>query len=71
MPHKETGVAVPSLRAYRRKAALKQTELAHLAGIGRSTVLRAEAGGNVSLDNARSLAQALGVAVEDLQKESR
>lgn len=71
MPHGETGIAVPGLRVLRRRAALKQTELAQRAGIGRSTVIRAEAGENVSLDNARSLATALGVTIEDLQESSR
>ena len=65
--HGALGVALPSLKAKRVDAALRQTELAERAQVARATIQRAERGENVSLVNARRLAEALNVTVEQLR----
>ena len=65
----EWGVRLPELNRMRLRKALSKSELARLAGISRSTVIRADNGETVSFINARKLAEALGVSVEELQGE--
>jgi len=62
----ERGVAMPHLKAWRRRALLKQEELAEQAGVARATVVRGERGGTLSLDNIRKIAAALGITPEQL-----
>jgi hypothetical protein len=61
-----TTVTVPALRHFRTLAALRQSELAHAAGVGANS-----AGGENSqplqLATVRKLAQALGVSPAQLQ----
>jgi len=60
-------VPLPGLRYYRERAMLSQEQLAELAGVNRSTVLRAEAGQIAPYpDTAQDLAHALGVSLSKL-----
>ena len=63
---RETGVRVPGLRDARLRKLWKQAELAERAGVGRSTVIRGEHGGGISIENARALADVLEVSPEEL-----
>lgn len=67
MTGRPIGITLPYLRAWRLRAVLKQGELAQRAGVARSTVVRAERAGSISLDNVRALAHALGVSVDELR----
>jgi len=60
------GRPLPRLREIRIEAWMSQQALAHKAGLGIQTVVRADAGRNVEPDTARKLAAALGVTVETL-----
>jgi len=60
------GVIAPHLKAWRRRALLKQRELAEKADVARATIVRGERGGTLSLDNLRKLATALGITPEQL-----
>jgi transcriptional regulator with XRE-family HTH domain len=60
------GIALTHLRAWRIARVLNQTELAEKADVGRSTVIRAERGDPISFANARALAEALDVTVQQL-----
>ena len=57
---------VPGLRAARFAAVLTQEELAELAHVSEATVVAAEKGRKVRISTVRKLAEALGVAPEDL-----
>ena len=69
MATRQLGVALPSLRAWRLRKLLNQRELAERAHVGRSTIIRAESGGTVSLANVRRIAQALEVDPAQLMAE--
>ena len=64
------GVFLPHLEAWRRYNALSQYELADKADVGRSSIARAERGEAVSYANARKLASALGISVQQLQTQA-
>ena len=68
MPERR-GLPLPYLEALRLSQALTQVELAKAAGVGRNTVLRAEAGAPVALGNVRKIAAALGISVQQLLTE--
>ncbi len=63
------GRTVEHLRAWRMHRVLNQSELATAAGVGRTTVLRGEAGHIVNFANIRKLAAALGITPEQLLRE--
>jgi transcriptional regulator with XRE-family HTH domain len=63
---RQSGVKVPGLRDARLRMLWKQEELAEKAGVGRSTVIRGERGGAISIENARALADVLDVSPEEL-----
>lgn len=54
------------LRKRRGEAGLTQRDLSVRAGVSRLTVIKAESGGNVTLETAVALAGALGVPVDSL-----
>ena len=56
------GAALPSLRYWRTRLALPQTELAAMARVSIATVQRVEAGGGVRLSTVRRLAGVLEVS---------
>lgn len=58
----------PQLRRFRLDRALSQEELAHRAGVARTTVMRAELGLQVRPSSVRKLAQALRVSPAVLQR---
>lgn len=60
--HAPRGRALPQLQNVRLLAMLKQNELAGKADVSPATVMRAERGAIMSIDTARKLAHALGVA---------
>ena len=62
------GVFTEHLRAWRAYRALNQVELSKAANVGLSTIIRAEKGKNIRASNARKLAAALGIAVEDFHQ---
>jgi transcriptional regulator with XRE-family HTH domain len=62
-----TTVSTPSLRYWRTKAALEQSELAKRAGVGAMSVRRGEAGRPLQLATVRKLAEALNVTPAQLQ----
>jgi len=59
---------VPQLRSLRLQRAYSQEELAHRAGVARTTIVRAEAGQSIRYANVRRLARALGVSPARLQR---
>ena len=61
-----TRLTLPRLRAWRLKKVLSQEDLARSAGVGVSTVIRAEQGSRVNFATIRRLAQALGLSSEQL-----
>lgn len=63
------GVRVPSLKYYRTQLALSQEDLAHKAGVGRSTVGRGESGDEIRPSSLRRLARALRVSTAALQQQ--
>jgi transcriptional regulator with XRE-family HTH domain len=65
----QRGLTVPYLEAWRKYFALTQRELAEKAQVGRSSVIRAEAGESISYTNVRNLAAALGISVPQLLHE--
>lgn len=65
----ERGVTVADLRGWRLYATMTQKQLAERAGIARATVVRGETGGTLSIPNVQSLAEALGISVEQLRYE--
>jgi transcriptional regulator with XRE-family HTH domain len=67
-PTNPYGLTLPHARAWRRRRAMTQGELAQAAGISRVTVNRAERGGAISMENVRKLASALGITVDQLQR---
>ena len=64
------GLILRHLEAWRRYKAMTQGELAAQAEIARATVNRAEGLEPVSIPNARKLASALGISVQQLQTEA-
>jgi transcriptional regulator with XRE-family HTH domain len=66
MATQQRGILLPSLRTWRLRRLLNQRELAERAHVGRSTIIRAESGGTVSIANARRIVEALGVDPEQL-----
>lgn len=62
------GVKVPQLRAYRKDLALSQLDLALKAGVGLSTVNRAERGEDIRPSSVRRLARALHTTPRRLQQ---
>lgn len=65
-PPNAYGVVLPHIRVWRMSRALTQLELAKAAGVSRATVVRAESGGTISMENIRKIAGVLGVSAEDL-----
>jgi transcriptional regulator with XRE-family HTH domain len=61
-------VLAPQLRRIRLEQALSQEELAHRAGVDRSTVARAETGKHIRPSSLRKLAIALRVRPLRLQQ---
>jgi transcriptional regulator with XRE-family HTH domain len=61
-------VFTPQLQLRRRWLALSQEELARLAGVGRTTVARAERGLSIRPSSVRKLARALGISPRELQQ---
>jgi transcriptional regulator with XRE-family HTH domain len=59
---------VPSLKSHRRRLALSQEDLAEKAGVGRTTVARAERGLPIRPSSVRKLARALKVTPWALQQ---
>jgi len=59
---------VPALEWYRRRLALSQEDLAHLAHVGKSTVGRGESGKPIRPSSVRKLAKALKISAWDLQQ---
>jgi transcriptional regulator with XRE-family HTH domain len=71
MAEKESrGLVVSHLAAWRKEYALTQRELADQAKVGRSTIIRGEAGEPISMANVRKLAAFLGISVRQLLRES-
>jgi transcriptional regulator with XRE-family HTH domain len=62
------GVLVPHLRAWRNYHAKTQEELAELASVARSTIVRGEEGKRINVSTVRRLADALGVGAADLMR---
>lgn len=62
-------VQLPHLRAWRLKSERTQFDVAREAGVGMSTVTRAEKGDYITALNAQKIARALGVSVRQLQEE--
>ena len=62
----QRGLLVPRLETWRRVGTLTQQELAARAKVARSTIVRAEGGGAISLANVRKIAEALGISVRQL-----
>jgi transcriptional regulator with XRE-family HTH domain len=60
------GKVVSNLREQHRPVALKQAELAALAGVNQGTLSRIEAGHRVDVITARRIAYALGLTYEQL-----
>jgi transcriptional regulator with XRE-family HTH domain len=67
MATKGSDIYLPHLRAWRADQGLTQRELAEKAGVSVGTVLRAEAGGPMRVNNIAKLARALGISVHDLR----
>lgn len=60
-----------SIRTLRKQRGLTQAELAKLAGVSTISIQRYESGCNLSLSNARKIATALEITVDELiNKES-
>ena len=55
-----------TIRTLRKQRGLTQAELAKLAGVSTISITRYEAGGNLSLSNAKKIATALKVTVDEL-----
>jgi transcriptional regulator with XRE-family HTH domain len=64
------GVTVPHLRAWRNLRALTQAELAEKSNVSRATISSAEGGARIWVSHVRSLADALDVTPEDLQRQA-
>lgn len=64
-----TTVTTPSLRYWRTKAALGQSELAERGGVGAMSVRRGERGQPLQLATVRKLAEALGITPAQLQAQ--
>lgn len=57
---------IPALRRLRVRSALSQRDLADLAGVTQTTIVKAEAGNEVRPSTVRRLAKALGVEPREL-----
>lgn len=69
-PGRESGLALPYLRAYRHKAFLSQSELAKMAGLASSTISFLENGDSKASRSAiRRLAEALKITPQQLINE--
>lgn len=64
----ERGLHAPRLEEWRNRRALTQQELAEMAGVARSTIVRGETGEKIAAASVRKLAAALKVSVEDLMQ---
>jgi DNA-binding XRE family transcriptional regulator len=62
-------VKLPHLRAWRLKKERTQLDVAATAGVGISTIVRAEQGNDVAALTATKIARALGVTVKELQEQ--
>ncbi len=62
---------MPELRGKRLDAVMTQEELARRAGVAEGTIVSAEHGKKVRISTVRKLAEALGVAPQDLLGESK
>jgi DNA-binding XRE family transcriptional regulator len=62
-------VKLPGLKAQRERRGLTQVQLAGLAGMNETSVVRAEHLGDVRPTNARKYAYALGCSIDDLVEE--
>lgn len=69
-PRGPRGVVLPQLKAWRLYRLMTQEDLRVAAGVGITTVIRAEHGQPVSLANVRKLAAALGVDAQRLMGEA-
>ena len=58
---------MPTLRELRLRAVLTQEELAHKAGVSRTTVVAAEKGKRPRPKTIRAVAKALGVAPQEIE----
>ncbi len=63
------GGQTPSLHTWRVLRALNRAELARLAGVGQSTIGRAELGRAVGFASIRQLAKALNTTTEHLMRD--
>lgn len=59
-------ITASACRAARARAGLKQAELAEMAGMDRSTLVRIEAGHNTSVARIEAIAGALGMSLSEL-----
>ena len=62
---------VPRLRDIRERRLLTQPELAAVAGLGLSTIVRMEAGRPCRISNIRKVATALGLRADELLGEDK
>jgi DNA-binding XRE family transcriptional regulator len=69
MPRPVSLVKLPHLRAWRLKKERTQLDVAANAGVGISTIVRAEKGEDVGALTAQKLARALAVTVRQLKEE--
>lgn len=67
MGGEQRGVLVADLRGWRRHATLTQQQLAARANVSRLTVLHAERHLPISIPNVQTLANALGISVQQLR----
>jgi transcriptional regulator with XRE-family HTH domain len=64
-------MGAPQLRRIRRRRLLTQEDLARLAGVGKSTISRAEKGRAIRVSTLKRLAAALEVSAGELMGEPR
>jgi DNA-binding XRE family transcriptional regulator len=70
VPRPVSLVKLPHLRAWRIKKLRTQLDVAASAGLGISTIVRAEKGGDVGALTAERLARALELSVRQLKEEA-
>lgn len=69
MPTPKSRIPLPYLRAWRLHALMTQDDVAAAAGVGKATVVRAEAGSPVNALTAAKIARALHITVKQLEAE--